>query len=462
MDCTPPAFLLNSLANQRLSWVTALAELIDNSLDSGADKIEIIKHASGKLSVRDNGCGVANIASLGTPGRHEPNKSTSLGMYGIGAKDAWLWSSSVMRVETVRDGVYSEAVFDVKHLIENNWQAPDPNIVACDAPTGTTITFSCDIKKPPVASAFEKLSVIFRPALEDGKSISYRLPGGEVIDLKPRALPKLENVVDQTFAVHGRDVHIYIGTLPDGQSMDGGPFWLQYGHRVIDDKTSIGSKDKNAKLLGGLITISSGWPLSKNKDAIGGPTDTLQDCIYDRIEHLLEYANQLSYEITTQEMLSTISSEFADKFRLIGDQDTAGDRVKEARTSGNAKGTVEPSNTGRRRQRAKRIHPESPGSVIDALAKEASKNGFRIDVSRDTSKHIGSYDAISNKVMLNELNPFVARILAETNTAAIKACAMFLLAEYAVENETAGQKLFRFSYDGYGDVATKVALAICS
>ena len=91
MDLSPKTEILTALSQQNLKWEIVLAELVDNSLDAGASRVDIRLGPGKSLSIKDDGVGCKDIAVMVRPGDRQVHETTSLGRYGIGLKDAALF-----------------------------------------------------------------------------------------------------------------------------------------------------------------------------------------------------------------------------------------------------------------------------------------------------------------------------------------------------------------------------------
>jgi anti-sigma regulatory factor (Ser/Thr protein kinase) len=112
-DLAPTAHVLNSIANDNLSWKLAIGELIDNAIDAEAKQITIVVGPNRRsgipefFSVKDDGKGCEDITSMVQIGRHDAHDASIMGRFGIGAKNAMLWiggTESRSRIVTHRKG----------------------------------------------------------------------------------------------------------------------------------------------------------------------------------------------------------------------------------------------------------------------------------------------------------------------------------------------------------------------
>ncbi|NEJ40748.1 ATP-binding protein, partial [Rhizobium ruizarguesonis] len=116
---------------------TALADIIDNSLASGASEIDLLADTSSddpKIAILDNGQGMTfeELVAAMRPGSRNPLEERTgrdLGRFGLGLKTASFSQCRRLTVITVRKGVRSAAIWDLDFVAERNkWlvQIPDP------------------------------------------------------------------------------------------------------------------------------------------------------------------------------------------------------------------------------------------------------------------------------------------------------------------------------------------------
>lgn len=437
-DFTPRSHLLESHTNNNMPWWQALSELIDNALDANAKRVSI--EVSGKsLFVKDDGNGVEDVLSLFRLGEHRRSRSTKLGRYGVGAKDAWLSCSDVMRVVSVRGGIKTTLQVDYKSLVANNWQGDDPHSEATELPNGTTLEFKLRAgKRAPQKESIDMVGWVFTPAIKNGIQLLFgKSDKREVI--KPCELPDLQDVVDSEFDIDGKLVHIRIGILPEGVIMSRGPFWLSHGHRNITS-TSLGVKGGTSQKLGGVITLGDGWRLSRHKDDLTENLDRLEDAIFCRIEPILEKASTMAETLELASLRTEIQS-------LL---DEAIDKAKEKRKKGNKSGSVPSGNTGRKRKNAEKFDTTSVGSVElpGTQGRKSKLHGINFDWCERDDVSLGSVDPMGQRVSLNTNNLFVRETRDQGNRIAQILCVCSLLADF--ESRHAGtQKLLSFEYKDF-------------
>jgi hypothetical protein len=417
---TPKPGILFGLSNQNLPWWKCLAELIDNSFDHGADRVEIIEDTKRRaVTICDNGKGMESVVSAIVLGDSKPTGSSRVGRYGVGIKDAWLSTGKKIEIDTVRNGMRSTLALDTTSF-DDNWSGPDPQIETTEDKSGTKITLYLRKERsmPSDNNVYEKLSWVFSPGLLDGKQI-VRVRNGVRNPLRPIPLPELSESVQDSFVIDGKHVSIQIGIKKSGVKKFGNGFYFAHLHRIIDD-SSLGSKGMSCQSMAGMITLGDGWKLSKNKDAITDNQDALEDAIFQRIKHLLEKAESESKDVESAMIKGELERALNDAFQ---------EAKREARSSRKESiGTVEPKYTGRKRTSAQKIHEDKPGSVVVSGGRRVS--GMRIDWYDNEDEEIGTYDQMANTVKLNKLNPFVKEAKATKNNSALLLIAIAIFTDW--------------------------------
>lgn len=110
---------------------TAIADLVDNSLDAKADKIRLFFYYSGNdgvIRIVDNGRGMNDdqlqqAMNIGSKDPRESREPHELGRFGMGLKTASFSLGKRLCVLTKQDGIYYERCWDLDHVSEcNEWQ----------------------------------------------------------------------------------------------------------------------------------------------------------------------------------------------------------------------------------------------------------------------------------------------------------------------------------------------------
>lgn len=110
---------------------TAIADLVDNSLDAKASTIKInftYNDTNGMITINDNGFGMTEdmlqiAMSIGSKDPREHRRANELGRFGMGLKTASFSLGKRLSVLTKKDGAYFERCWDLDHVSKcNEWQ----------------------------------------------------------------------------------------------------------------------------------------------------------------------------------------------------------------------------------------------------------------------------------------------------------------------------------------------------
>lgn len=129
----PTTKLLSSLRHSGYSSVSAIADLVDNSIDAGATKVDILIESDGakicpntRVSVIDNGCGMHRelLVEALKVGSETSHKKGDLGKFGMGLITSPLSFGREIDVLTrVKGGEHLHGLFDHDFMIENKtWE----------------------------------------------------------------------------------------------------------------------------------------------------------------------------------------------------------------------------------------------------------------------------------------------------------------------------------------------------
>jgi|688.fasta_scaffold85733_2 hypothetical protein len=451
-NCAPKTHMMRSVMSQNHPWWKALAELVDNSFDAGATSITI-ECDNRTLSISDNGCGVSDVSALLTLGKHVDHKKTQLGVFGIGAKDAWLSCSDVMEVITCHNGVRSHGVFDINQIIENNWEYPDPTETKTGEKPYTMLRFRLrKDKELPGQKAFDELAWVFTPAISSGRSITLCRASRTSV-LAPTALPPLTEIISDTFQVDGRGLSIEVGLVKKGHAVSRGPLWLILGHRIIE-KTNLGCGNYSTMGVAGSITLHPEWRplLMKNKDGMSANQDSIGDAILERIEPLLKKAQSLSEDIESTKLRHELEEKLNSSAMLAAAKGDAerGNRRQKRNSPRTASGGIMPVGTPRKIQTAEKVHEAIPGTVTCAQQPpiERKRNGFRLDYCEIDEQEIGDFLPLTNTVRLNIQHPFIAAMKKASNMPSLYSAAVALITDHGIRKPD-GKPVFVQCYESF-------------
>lgn len=142
-DATPnPEFLIKSIAEQGYSLETSLADLMDNSISAGANKIEVLTDTDSetfKMFLADNGKGMTEkelSENMKFPSNSPENdrNSNDLGRFGLGMKTASFSQTRKFTVlsRKINTTQYYGRTWDVNILKNNGWKIIVNNEIEID------------------------------------------------------------------------------------------------------------------------------------------------------------------------------------------------------------------------------------------------------------------------------------------------------------------------------------------
>jgi len=127
-----PEYLIKSIAEQGYSLETSLADLMDNSISAGADKIEVLIRMDVEpftLFLADNGSGMDDQGlkdNMQFPSKSPDSKrhTGDLGRFGLGMKTASFSQTRRFTVLSRKKGetVYRGRTWDVEYLRQDGWK----------------------------------------------------------------------------------------------------------------------------------------------------------------------------------------------------------------------------------------------------------------------------------------------------------------------------------------------------
>lgn len=439
----PPSILVSLRSNQ-FTWNMVLGELCDNSIDADATRIDI-EFGPKSLILTDDGNGCDNIEKMLTIGSHYKHKSTRLGRYGVGLKDAacWLWGS--LAIKTTSGGMLRSARVDWESLSKSpSWKLPAPPAVQTASKPGTQLAFSGITKRLPDAEDIaEELGYTFAPAILWGRQIRIARPRKPAVLVKAWQMPDLSNQVNERFEINGKRVHLVAGIVGDGELNERSGFSVCHEHRIICN-TSFGSGGYSTARICGTLTLDAAWSLSRNKtELVDESSEDLQAAVFYYCEDILKQSAVHARELRNTALESSVT----DKLRsMLG----AGSGVKEKRDPPtNATGTVDPKGTGKKRTPRK----TQPGN---RLASQLAGR-VRMEWRPRTDGLMGSVDIPGAVIYLNSEHPRLAYHLRSENDDAL-ADACVTLITFEEMNREERSKLFR-DFTGFVEALSNVMTA---
>lgn len=372
-DCSPTTEIISRYQNNtKLRLYDALPELIDNSLDAGADLITIeFSRRRDELVVTDDGHGCRDLKVMVRPGAHfrEIVKKPTIGRYGIGLKETSAWLALEMEIESRYRGFLRRAFVDWEWMQKNeSWSYTSYDAVRDPGPSYTTIHFRRVFQKSDRISGravcLRKLSELFTPALNARKRIVF---DGE--DLTPVDPPELTDRLEHEGVFEGKRFRLTAGLLAaskDTAAHSG--YALVYRYRVIQTKLSDGCGSYSTARFYGYVELfeepeGPRWAFDPLKCGIG-EAEALLESLFPLVEDLLKKGQQ---HVTEREL--QVSAGQAEQELNA----TIQRRIKEKRAPRRPRPELVPPasdpkspapRNGSPRQNAEKVDEEQPGSVV--------------------------------------------------------------------------------------------------
>lgn len=308
------AFLRSEAA---CTWTVhgALCELIDNSMDAGAQRIDVFNHGFGEpLIVSDNGNGKKDLSVFVQPGAHDRTSETRSGVWGRGGKKAALFlgqMDSTYGVDSVCEGR--------RYTLANEWRVMEelnewtvrfskegrPSTL----PSGTRVSISPMSKQPRWRTLRDQLAFTYFPALRAGREIVLDVSGskGPVLPWTP---PPIVDDVSCELVVNGRRATLRAGIIAEGYPGTSLGTVLVHGIRVLRAKTSIGYGDMSSTRVFSVVEIHGDeWTRGTTKDGIDDlQFDELSLAVEPLLRPLLEKAMKAESQFVTNSMLVDVAA----------------------------------------------------------------------------------------------------------------------------------------------------------
>ena len=463
IDITPKTHLIASTRRTDMAPWLAISELIDNSIDAESDQVLIDWDAAAKcLSVADNGAGAPNPSSLVRIGDSDPISKSPTGRCGVGTKDAIGALGMIAEVSVVRGGMLKSVYADFEEIrLSGKWTAKGEEREACSTDTrGTTLKILKVDRRFSVFQLVEKLSKVFAPTLRNGCAINFN---GE-----PLTPPPVVRVTDRREGggfFEGKAYSWWAGIMVDGQSVNGG--WrTSFGPRMLEEDScnrSYGTGAMDIHKFYGEMTLEEPnnaephelWNVNKNKTRCQELQDLLE-AVYPEVSELLERCAQEHSLTLEASMENELSKEITQSLN-----ETV--RMRERRKLPEEKqpGTVIPSATGRKRQRASKTQ-EGNGSILCPN----SGTTFAIKFLEDDAFGHVTGNRKANVIYLGRLHPFWQ--IFKDNKDVVRSQAMGMLVAHAVTTEDNDQPIMSFrvqcesAHTMFFETIGKIALQIAA
>jgi Histidine kinase-, DNA gyrase B-, and HSP90-like ATPase len=399
---------VSALARSNLKVEVCCTELIDNSLDWEASRIEIDIVQGRHLRITDNGKGIEDPSALVRFGGHVPNRTKrGSGIYGVGFKDAALrlgGEAGVVDVTTIRDGETIHVQIKWAELKQSPECMTENRISVPDEPAGTTIKITPLRMRFPEGkdrqALIEQLAYIYSPALKGGAQILIR-SGGQTYDLSKHRwrMPDLVEHIDETIEVGHKRARLYAGIVKEGQANTKPGLTYVHGYRVIPVSRREGCGRYDVQRICGFVEVVRGWDRTKNKDNLVDAED-LYEAVEYRLRPLLEKADRAAHSIEMSDAVSQLECALAEA--LEEPKEKAKRKSPENRT-----GPVKPKGRGSPHEKAESTQPDGH------VRPKKPKRGFKL-VFMDgwkSGESVGTYERTSkvHAICLYQDHPWIKR-----------------------------------------------------
>lgn len=426
LDITPDVHFLNSIRADKGSWVTLVAEAVDNSLDASATTVAI-QLLKDNVTIADDGCGIvkAHESAIVRLGEHRPNLGTKLGRFGMGIKYNATSAGDLLRVDsTSNDGHMTLQVDWTKVIQGGRWKIPKPvwRPINISRGTGTEIMIGrlCweGPKEKDVVSAREQLALIFYPAIEHGAVI--RLNHHNISLLRE---PDLVDVVEQTVRLaNGKGAHVRAGILTNPERSNLYAVQVSYKHRVILSKSNFGCDNySGTRRMFARVVLTSDWGLSRFKDdIIDEDRDELETLVEDVLRPILEKCHSAQMELKIEEMTTLLNDMLSPELRATRPRRKRDGEARSGRKPGrHGKSKEDESSNGPART------PKAPNDrlLVTFEGPLSSEHGYGHFVK-----------GRPNRITLATDNPVVAALLAQRDRE-LAAQSLFGFALFLYEHE---------------------------
>lgn len=273
INITPNASkLINSLRFLTYTNESAIADIVDNSFDAGADNVNILI-TKDSVVVSDDGCGMSQeiMREAIKLGSDTEKEQSCLGKFGMGLVTASI--SMGRRLEVISRDLYADAaskvVLSLDHIEKtNSWEGiiepvePEAEKLLARLGHGTIVHVSqLDSIRPGLEVSLKKhLRRIFRSFLSAGRSITVNGENLTPIDPLNRDLDDTVIMLDDDVELNGEKVHVVVAHIDtdksDGRAKSGDDdhipvsyaaqgFYIVRNNREIAGAQSFGTISKH-------------------------------------------------------------------------------------------------------------------------------------------------------------------------------------------------------------------------
>jgi hypothetical protein len=436
-----PYFLFSIRSQTGYTWQKMICELIDNSFDAEATLINISFPGGKVFSIEDNGIGCRDLNLMLNLGSRFELENNDIGKYGVGCKLAMIWLWGRTHLETCYRGHSTSASVNWQKVALGEESFPPAIQSPLDSHRiGTFVKCFAERAYPKnLNSLRENIASTYTPAIENGCKILWNV-GNKPHKLSPRKWPDCYKEESDIVIAAGRSVSVKMGIVREGvfNPYQKG-FSFERTYRVIMESPLGSGEEHSVARIAAKIQLGKEWDLSTNKDELLEFQEDLGEAIQNRFGDLIREGSEQAVSFEDQQ--------FNKELAIVVSVSAKTRREQRHSVDDGCIGTVEPKETGRKRQRATESIDE-PGSVIDGESKRR-RSGFSVECYTDDSDTFGYYDRPANRVRLNVGNEWLASRHREQDKNALLPVIYGILSDYAVRHESEKIPLFREQIDNF-------------
>ena len=393
------------LRNQNFTLQSALLELIDNSIDAGANNV-CIHESESALFIEDDGNGFEDIFRAFDIG--ESRKVGQIGRYGVGLKDA---SVKYSRKTTISSRGKSASC---------DWDA------AIETGHAEIVPEKCSIHSTVIAwwdfdelykSAIQTHEIRRCYALALARNLNIEVNG---VKLMPIEQPIFIESINESFQYEDKKVRVIGGIFNpnDENRKSWAGYNIYYQGRLIGPGRIMdsGMGDTACSNFSFVVELEDGdarWVLATNKDSVDG-SDVLLDYIFHTYTRpLLKKAEVQTIDVALREVIDAVESTCSIR----------GNITRSPRINKETRGEVQKQ--GRPKQNT--FSADGGGNYSGGHVGKLNDGGLRLNFVELDGETLGEV-SIQSKLLvsLNKLNPFIAENI--SNIAVMKAVAVMVYA----------------------------------
>lgn len=292
---------IRDMRNRNFPLQSGLLELIDNSVDEGADEV-VIRLDGPDLVIEDNGNGFSNIEESLVIG--QSFKIGKIGRYGVGLKHTCARYSNTTIIES--RGIRVTVPWLSMSVGDHNGDIGEPDLIKDDGKTRIILAdfrYSKSIETADIRRTYQ-------PIILDG-SLSITVTGTKQ---EPLPLPEFIESISTTATFDGRDVEIIGGIFKpnDPARKDWKGYNPYYNGRLIGNGriTNFGNDCgcTNFSFIVRLLDTGEPWSLATNKDDVANLEELLEYIYHAHTRDILERGTEIAQDIELKHIEDSVNA----------------------------------------------------------------------------------------------------------------------------------------------------------